>query len=310
MPNELPRLNDAHVDRAAAVHRSHHAPRDYDGTRTNAKRLRRSASHFLRLVILAGLVACWSIGAMAQPGAPAAQEMAEAVVDGGVNSIPSRSLLQIIQAGGIIMVPILFCSMLTLVFVFERALALRTGRVIPKPFIKRVMHRLREGTIDREQALSLCKENNSPVAEVLTGAFRKWGKPSVEVEQAILDEGERAAVALRRYVRLFNAVATISPLLGLLGTVLGMITAFNDIAATNAMGRPELLAAGISEALITTAAGLVVAIPSLSLYLFFMSRVDSLVIEIDRLGKEVVQIISAEGLAERPMSKPRRREAA
>jgi biopolymer transport protein ExbB len=200
--------------------------------------------------------------------------------------------------------------MLTLVFVFERALALRSGRVIPKPFIKRVMHKLREGTLDRDQALALCKENNSPVAEVLSGAFRKWGKLSVEVEQAILDEGERAAVDLRRYVRLFNAVATISPLLGLLGTVFGMITAFNDIAATDAMGRPELLAAGISEALITTAAGLVVAIPSLSLYLFFMSRVDSLVIEIDRLGKEVVQLISSEGLAERPTSRPRRREAA
>src|SRR6185369_11112791 len=126
----------------------------------------------------------------------------------------------------------------------------------------------------------------------------------VEVEQAILDEGERAAVALRKNVRLFNAVATITPLLGLLGTVFGMIRAFNDIAGSQAMGRPELLAAGISEALITTAAGLTVAIPALSLYLFFVSRVDQLIIEIDALGQEIVRLVSAEGLEDMPT--PRR----
>ncbi len=147
--------------------------------------------------------------------------------------------------------------------------------------------------------LKLCEENASPVAEVFGAAVRKWGRSSVEVEQAILDAGERATNGLRRYLRLFNGVATISPLLGLLGTVLGMIRAFNAIVNAGAMGRPELLAGGISQALLTTAAGLTVAIPGLIAYLYFISRVDRLIISIDALGQQVVDLISAEALANR-----------
>ncbi len=201
------------------------------------------------------------------------------------------------------MIPIAGCSFIALVFVFERAIALRRGRVIPKPFVKRFLHKLAEGQLDREQALLLCEESGSPVADVFAHGVRKWGRPAVEVEQAILDGGERAVNSLRRYVRVFNGVSTISPLLGLCGTVFGMIRAFNEIATSDAMGRPELLAAGISEALITTAAGLVVAIPSLVAYLFFISRVDRLVIEIDSLGQELVGMISAEAIHEQSQHK-------
>jgi len=210
--------------------------------------------------------------------------------------IPQRNLFQIIQAGGILMIPIIFCSFITLVFVFERAIALRRGRVIPRPFVKRFLHQLQDGQLDRDRALALCEENGSPVAGVFAAAIRKWGRPAVEVEQAALDAGERAANGLRKYVRVFNAVSTISPLLGLLGTVFGMIKAFNDISSSDAMGRPELLSRGISEALITTAAGLSIAIPALVCYLFFLSRVDQLIVELDALGQEVVSAISAEAL--------------
>jgi biopolymer transport protein ExbB len=109
---------------------------------------------------------------------------------------------------------------------------------------------------------------------------------------------------LRKYVRVFNAVSTISPLLGLLGTVFGMIKAFNDISTSDAMGRPELLSRGISEALITTAAGLSIAIPALVCYLFFLGRVDQLIIELDALGQEVVGAVSAE--SQQAAAKPSR----
>jgi biopolymer transport protein ExbB len=118
---------------------------------------------------------------------------------------------------------------------------------------------------------------------------------------------------LRRYVRVFNAVATVSPLLGLLGTVFGMIRTFNAVAGQGAMGNPTLLASGISEALLTTAAGLTVAIPALTCYLYFISRVDQLVIELDALGQELVGLISAEAIQETVQTKgPRasRRESA
>jgi biopolymer transport protein ExbB len=137
------------------------------------------------------------------------------------------------------------------------------------------------------------------VAEVFAAAVRKWGRPAVEVEQAIIDAGERVTNGLRRYLRVINGVATVSPLLGLLGTVVGMIRAFNSIATSDALGRPELLATGISEALLTTAAGLSVAIPALIFYLFFVSRVDRLIIDIDTLGQELVGAISAEPLQDK-----------
>lgn len=208
--------------------------------------------------------------------------------------IPTKNLLQVIRDGGPVMVPIGVCSFLLLVFVFERAVSLRRGRVIPGPFVRRFLEQLRENQLDRDEALELCQENQSPVSEVFAAAMKKWGRPSVEVEQAFLDAGERVTIRLRKYVRLFNSIATISPMLGLLGTVFGMIRSFNSIATSDAMGRPELLAAGIGEALLTTAAGLCVAIPALVAYWIFVARVDQLTVQIDALGQDVVELIASD----------------
>jgi len=228
---------------------------------------------------------------------------------------PPRTLLQVIREGGPLMIPIGLCSFVLLVFTFERTISLRRGRVIPRPFVKRFLQQLRDGQFDRETALELCETNPSPVAEIFAAAIHKWGRPSVEVEQAILDAGERVTNQLRRYLRVLNGVSTISPLLGLLGTVLGMIQAFNAIATTHAMGKPELLAAGISQALITTAAGLSVAIPALIAYLYFCGRVDRLIMTLDALGQKVVPLIASDPQAarsgsHRANSPERRRPAA
>ena len=134
---------------------------------------------------------------------------------------------------------------------------------------------------------------------MFAGAVRKWGRPGVEVEQGVIDAGERVTNGLRQYLRVFYGVATVGPLLGLMGTVLGMIQTFNVIAAADALGRAELLAGGIAKALLNTAGGLAVAIPASIFYVFFVSRVDRLVIEIDRLAQEVVNVISAEELHDR-----------
>ncbi len=216
--------------------------------------------------------------------------------------IPTKNVLQVLHEGGPLLVLIGICSFLLLVFVFERAVCLRHGRVIPRPFVRRFLEQLREGQLTADEAVLRCEQNRSPVAEVFGAAARKWGRPSVEVEQAIIDTGERVSNELRKNLRFFNGISTISPLLGMLGTVVGMISAFNAIATSDAMGRPELLAAGISQALLTTAAGLTVAIPALIAYLFFVSRVDRLIIEIDALGQEVVNLIAAD--AWKPTSKP------
>ncbi|MFN0054887.1 MAG: MotA/TolQ/ExbB proton channel family protein [Planctomycetales bacterium] len=200
------------------------------------------------------------------------------------------------EAGGVLMYPIALCSIVMLAFGVERMVVLRRRRVIPNDFVKRFLEHLERSELDRDEALKLCEENASPVAEVFAHGVRKWGKPSVEVEQAIIDGGERQVGQLRKHLRILNAISTVSPLLGLLGTVFGMIKCFNEIANSSAMGKSEQLAGGIGEALITTAAGLTVAIPALMLYLFFASRVDSLVMQMDSLAQKVVNLISAEAL--------------
>jgi biopolymer transport protein ExbB len=209
-------------------------------------------------------------------------------------AIPTRNLLSVIRDGGVLMIPIGACSVALGIFLLERFVSLRRARVIPKPFVTRFLEQLREGQLDRATALSLCEENRSAVAQVFGAAVKKWGRPAVEVEQAVIDEGERVITRLRRYLRVFHFISTVSPLLGLLGTVLGMIEAFNVIAAADAMGRAELLAGGISQALITTAAGLTVAIPALTAYSWFVARVDRLVVEIDGLAQQVVDCIAGD----------------
>jgi biopolymer transport protein ExbB len=213
-------------------------------------------------------------------------------------TIPTRNLLEVVRDGGPLMIPLGACSFMLCVFLFERFISLRRGRVIPGPFVKRFLQQLREGQLNRAAALELCDANRSPVAEVFAAAVKKWGRPAVEVEQAVIDEGERVTNALRRYLRVFNGISTVSPLLGLLGTVFGMISSFNAIAASQSIGKPELLASGVSEALIATAAGLTISIPAMVAYLWFVSRVDRLVIEIDAHAQQVVDCISADALHE------------
>lgn len=210
------------------------------------------------------------------------------------NPIPTKNLLQVLRDGGPMMVPIAACSFLLLVFIFERVVSLRRGRVIPRPFVERFLSQLRENQLDRDTAWDLCQENRSPVSEVFAAAVKKWGRPSVEIEQAIIDAGERVTTGLRKYLRLFNCICTISPMLGLLGTVFGMISSFNSIATSDAMGRPDRLASGIGEALLTTAAGLCVAIPALITHMLFVARVDQLIIQIDSLSQQVVELIASD----------------
>lgn len=209
-------------------------------------------------------------------------------------AIPTRNLLAVIRDGGVLMIPIGACSCALGVFLLERFFSLRRSRVIPRPFVKRFLEQLQEGQLDRTHAVELCEQNGSAVAQVFAAAVKKWGRPAVEVEQAVIDEGERVITRLRRYLRVFHFISTVTPLLGLLGTVLGMIEAFNVIAASDAMGRAELLAGGIGQALITTAAGLTVAIPALTAYSWFVARVDRLVVEIDQLAQQVVNCVAGD----------------
>jgi biopolymer transport protein ExbB len=222
-------------------------------------------------------------------------------------AIPTGNLLATIRDGGILMVPLLACSFALAVFGIERAVSLRTSRVVPRIFVSRFIEQIQAGELSRGAALDACDENGSPAARVFAAAVRRWGKPSVEIEQAAIDACEREINHLRRYRRVFNGVATIGPLLGLLGTVFGLIRSFNDVASAGAMGRPDLLAKGFGEALITTAMGLLVAIPAMVLHWVFTSRVDRLAMRLDETCQQVIDEISQEAMGESRAADTKRR---
>lgn len=221
--------------------------------------------------------------------------------------IPVRNLLQIFHDGGLMMYPIALCSFALMVFSFERLIHLRRGRVIPRPFVNRLIEQLQQQQIDREEGIELCEKNPNPISRIMTAALKRYGRPAVEVEQAVLDAGERESNHLRKYMRLLSAISNVAPLLGLLGTVMGMIQSFNDISNSQAMGRPEMLAGGISQALLTTAAGLLVAIPAYAMYVYFLGHIDRLIMEMDHHAQRLVDVISAEGLQESDTGRSRSR---
>ena len=229
----------------------------------------------------------------------AATDTAETTAPGSGPAVP-RDPSDILEAlGWPFVVPFLAASFISLWFGLERIVMLRRGRVIPRAFVERFLKHLEQGSLEPQRALDLCEENGSPTAIVFAHGIRKWGKPSVEVEQAIIDGGERQVGHLRKHLRILNGVATVTPLIGLLGTVIGMIRSFNEIADSDAMGKASQLASGIALALLTTAAGLVIAIPSLILYMYLAGKVDSVVMEMDRYTQRVVDLISGESLAAR-----------
>lgn len=271
--------------------------------------------------IMLAVLTCLTSPALAQsgegntPGSPEATSAgdAETLNSEGLqgpstgSAIPSSPQEIVNAVGWPFAIAFGFASIVALWCGIERLVLLRRRRVIPRPFVDRFLQHLRSGRMDKASAIAVCQQDGSPTADVFLHGVRKWGKPSVEIEQAVIDGGERQISLLKKRLRVLNGVATISPLIGLLGTVIGMIRAFNDIAQSNAMGQAEQLARGIAMALLTTAIGLFIAIPALITYMYLAGRIDALVMEMDRLGQELVHLISGEALRERgarPPAKP------
>jgi len=189
--------------------------------------------------------------------------------------------------GGPVMVPIAIVSLVGLAIVIERLVSLRRARVCPPDFVAKLRSSLDAGP---EAALETCRATPLPVARVAAAALERWDRPQEEVVEAIGEAGLREAVALRKNLRGLSVVVAVSPLLGLLGTIFGMIGAFRTVAASaEALGRTELLAAGIYEAMVTTAAGLVVAIPALLAYHWISAKADALSLAIDGACSELAK---------------------
>ncbi|GAB4284668.1 MAG: MotA/TolQ/ExbB proton channel family protein [Deferrisomatales bacterium] len=192
--------------------------------------------------------------------------------------------------GGVLMFPILACSVVGLAVFFERAWTLRTARNIPRDLLRRAEDMVRRDQI--EEAMALCRRSHTPMGRVVLAALKNAGLGREAVKEAVEEVGRREAAQLERYVGVLGTVANVSPLLGLLGTVSGMIKAFTVISVQG-VGNPASLAGGISEALITTAAGLTVAIPAFVGYRYFLGKVDRLVLELEQHAIHFVDLVKS-----------------
>ena len=194
----------------------------------------------------------------------------------------------IIQKGGYLMYPIVLCSVFALGIFLERLWTyVRVRREFRElahqvePLVAKVRH---------EEAVAVCHKAGTPLAQVFLAAFRAAGRSRDQIKAVVEETGRRESAPLQRFLGLLGTIATISPLLGLLGTVLGMIRAFNVIASQG-MGTPATLGGGISEALITTAAGMTVAIPVILAHRYLTSRLDQLIIEMEDYSLRLVDLL-------------------
>jgi biopolymer transport protein ExbB len=266
-------------------------------------------------LLIAGFILLGSRAAIAQPPAPQdeAQKNARAVgadLSSAASSAPEpparapgaaqkaavdrSSILSLIWNANPMLWPLALCSVVTVGYVLERWLALRRDRVIPREFAERFLERLSSGKLDRERALELCRAHESPAARIFSIVVGAWGQSGIAIRQMVSHDAAGEVLELKRNLRILSAIATLGPLLGLLGTVVGIIQSFDALGGRIGPARGEMLAHGISLALVATALGLSIAIVAVTFYYYFLNRVDVLIRELDDRTRQVIELVSSE----------------
>ena len=201
-------------------------------------------------------------------------------------------MVEFLGKGGLFMVPILLCSITALAIFVERLFSLGRRRVVPAELVRRVEALLADE--DLAGAAELLRRSRAAVARVLTAGLRVSGQRRDIIKEHLEEAGRQEAAGLERFVDTLGTIAGVSTLLGLLGTISGMIEIFSVISTQSAVN-PGTLAGGISEALITTLAGLSVAIPTIVMHRYLLNRVNALTLEMERLCTRFMDLVSAGG---------------
>ena len=204
-------------------------------------------------------------------------------------------MLDIILAGGWLMAPIILCSILSLTIIAERAWALRRNNVVPKGLGEQVQEWAARHELDRRHIDQL--RSGSALGRVLAAALVNRHRSRDLIKEAVEDTGRHVVYQLERFLNTLGTIAGISPLLGLLGTVIGMIKVFSAILV-HGVGNANQLAGGISEALITTAAGLTVAIPSFFFYRHFKGTIEAYVVSMEEQAINLIEAIDRGNVAQ------------
>lgn len=200
-------------------------------------------------------------------------------------------MFELVQAGGWLMVPILLCSVISAAICVERFWTLRATQIVPKNLLVQVWNWIRSNEMDNKKLREL--RAGSPLGQILAAGISNHKRGREQMKESIEEVAGHVVHEMERYLNTLGTVAAVTPLLGLLGTVIGMIKVFTAIKLEGT-GNAAVLAGGISEALITTAAGLSVAIPSLFFFRFFQRRVDELVITMEQEALKLVEVLNGD----------------
>ena len=200
-------------------------------------------------------------------------------------------MFELVQAGGWLMVPILLCSVISAAICVERFWTLRATQIVPKNLLVQVWNWIRNNEMDNKKLREL--RAGSPLGQILAAGISNHKRGREQMKESIEEVAGHVVHEMERYLNTLGTVVAVTPLLGLLGTVIGMIKVFTAIKLEGT-GNAAVLAGGISEALITTAAGLSVAIPSLFFFRFFQRRVDELVITMEQEALKLVEVLNGD----------------
>jgi len=204
-------------------------------------------------------------------------------------------VLEIFQSGGLLMWPLLICSIIALAIVAERFWTLQKRNVAPDQLLKQVLDHEKENRVSEDLLKLLVK--SSPLGRLFAVGLVNRDHGREIMKEAIEEEGSTVVHELDKYLNTLGTIAAITPLLGLLGTVIGMIQVFTSITPevmSQGIGDPTVLAAGISKALITTATGLSIGIPALMFHRYFKGKVHSLTVEMEQQSVKLVEIIQGD----------------
>ncbi|HKK46974.1 MAG TPA: MotA/TolQ/ExbB proton channel family protein [Balneolaceae bacterium] len=203
----------------------------------------------------------------------------------------NMSMLELLTQGGVLMIPIVILSIVAIYVIAERWRSLNNSRIEVDGFLRTVESMLKDG--DRERALTYCDGIDKPLARILKAGIRRLGRPIRDIEDAIGNAGKKEIFHLEKRMNWLATIAGVAPLLGFTGTVTGMIKAFMDIQTLQGNVNPSVLAGGIWEALITTAAGLIVGIIAFGFYNFLLGKINRMVHELENASADFIDMLQA-----------------
>jgi biopolymer transport protein ExbB len=201
-------------------------------------------------------------------------------------------MLKVLVAGGPVMIPIILCAVVATVIIVERLMFFASVRKSERDFFPKIKPSIDKGHYD--EAIAICDTVETPVARLMKAGISYRSYSEVALKEAVMNQANREVPRLEKYLAILGTIASVATLLGLLGSITGIIRAFGVLGNMGIMGDPNRLASAISEVLVATAAGLIVAIPSVVFYNYFISVVNRIVVEMESSVSDLVILLSEE----------------